>query len=167
VLSIAFLLLPDTLVHSTLSSTNAKALLLFSTPVTSHHPITPTCQAEEALQEAARVMQERKQREDEERARKEYEMNGWDRTLPVVKFKALWASLATAGSFQCNLKALPAITNLTEHLKKQGELLWEKSCDCFNHSILAAPQFLHYKIDGVVCADRCETAAAVRNLHAR
>jgi hypothetical protein len=68
-------------------------------------------------------MQERKQREDEERARKEYEMNGWDRTLPVVKFKALWASLATAGSFQCNLKALPAITNLTEHLKKQGELL--------------------------------------------
>jgi hypothetical protein len=112
-----------------------KALLLFSTPRTHNISIPPMRQAEEALQEAARVMQERKQREDEERARKEYEMNGWDRTLPVVKFKALWASLATAGSFQCNLKALPAITNLTEHLKKQGELLWEKRCDCFDQSV--------------------------------
>lgn len=76
--------------------------------------------AEEALQEAARAMQERKARDEEEKARKEYELNGWDRTLPVVKFKALWASLGTAGSFQCNLKGLPAITNLTEHLKRQG-----------------------------------------------
>jgi hypothetical protein len=104
-------------------SHQCKSTAVVFTPVTHIISIPPICQAEEALQEAARVMQERKQREDEERARKEYEMNGWDRTLPVVKFKALWASLATAGSFQCNLKALPAITNLTEHLKKQGELL--------------------------------------------
>lgn len=72
------------------------------------------------LQEAARVLNERRAKEEEEQQRKEQELNGWDRTLAVVKFKALWASLGTAGSFQCNLKALPAITNLTEHLKKQG-----------------------------------------------
>jgi hypothetical protein len=76
--------------------------------------------ADEQLLEAARVMQERRQREEEEQAAKERLLNGWDKTLPVVKFKALWASLPTAGSFQCNLKSLPAITNLTEHLKKQG-----------------------------------------------
>lgn len=76
--------------------------------------------AEQQLQEAARVLNERRQKEEEEAARKEQELNGWDRTLAVVKFKALWATLGTAGSFQCNLKALPAITNLTEHLKKQG-----------------------------------------------
>ena len=76
--------------------------------------------ADEQLQEVARSLQEKRQREEEERALKEQLANGWDRTLPVVKFKALWASLGTAGSFQCNLKQLPAITNLTEHLKKQG-----------------------------------------------
>lgn len=73
--------------------------------------------ADEQLQEAARVLNERRQREEEEAAQRD---NGWDRTLAVAKFKTLWATLGTAGSFQCNLKALPAITNLTEHLKKQG-----------------------------------------------
>ena len=72
------------------------------------------------MQEAARVLNERRQREEEEAAQRERELNGWDRTLAVAKFKTLWATLSTAGSFQCNLKALPAITNLTEHLKKQG-----------------------------------------------
>ena len=76
--------------------------------------------ADAQLQEAARVLNERRQREAEEAARREEEANGWERTLPVAKFKALWSSLGTAGSFKCNLKALPAITNLTEHLKKQG-----------------------------------------------
>lgn len=76
--------------------------------------------AELQMQEAARVLNERRQREEEEAAQRERELNGWDRTLAVAKFKTLWATLSTAGSFQCNLKALPAITNLTEHLKKQG-----------------------------------------------
>ena len=75
--------------------------------------------ADAQLMEAARVLNERRQR-DEEEAKKQQEANSWDRTLPVAKFKALWSSLGTAGSFQCNLKSLPAITNLTDHLKKQG-----------------------------------------------
>lgn len=76
--------------------------------------------ADEQLQEAARVLNERRQRDEEEAAQRERELNGWDRTLAVAKFKTIWATLGTAGSFQCNLKSLPAITNLTEHLKKQG-----------------------------------------------
>jgi hypothetical protein len=76
--------------------------------------------ADEQLLDAARVLQERRAREEEEAARREALANGFDKTLSVAKFKALWSSEGTAGSFQCNLKALPAITNLTEHLKKQG-----------------------------------------------
>jgi len=75
---------------------------------------------QQALLETARLLNEKRQKEEEERRRQEEAANGWDRTLTVAKFKGLWSTLGTAGSFQCNLKALPAITNLTEHLKKQG-----------------------------------------------
>jgi len=75
---------------------------------------------DQQLMEAARVLNERRQKEEEERRRREEEAAGFDKALSVAKFKALWSSLGTSGSFQCNLKTLPAITNLTEHLKKQG-----------------------------------------------
>mmetsp|Transcript_22575 Transcript_22575/g.50193 ORF Transcript_22575/g.50193 Transcript_22575/m.50193 type:complete len:372 (+) Transcript_22575:762-1877(+) len=75
---------------------------------------------EQELLDVARQMAERRRKEEEERLRKEEESRGWDRALSVSKFKALWSSLPTAGSFQCNLKSLPAITHLTEHLKRQG-----------------------------------------------
>lgn len=76
--------------------------------------------AEEQLQEAARVMNERKQRDEEERIKLEEANRGWNKTLSVTKYKALWSTLPTAGSFQCNLKNVPMLTKLTEHLQKQG-----------------------------------------------
>ena len=77
-------------------------------------------EAERQLMEAARLLNERKQKEaEEERLRIERE-NAFDAVLNVARFKAMWSSLGTAGSFQCNLKSLPVLNSLTDHLKKQG-----------------------------------------------
>ena len=73
---------------------------------------------QEELEEAARRLNERHQREMEEKAKSE-EMRQ-ETVLSVNKFKSLWASLPSAGAFQCNLKMMPIIGTLTEHLKKQG-----------------------------------------------
>jgi len=72
---------------------------------------------EEAMLAAAKAINERKMLEDAERMKQEALLES---VLTVQKFKSLWSTLDTAGSFQCNLKTLPAVTNLTEHLKKQG-----------------------------------------------
>lgn len=76
--------------------------------------------AEQQLLDAARILNERKQQQaEEERLRLEKE-NAFDAVLNVGAYKALWSSLSTAGSFQCNLKSLPPLATLTDHLKKQG-----------------------------------------------
>lgn len=72
---------------------------------------------EEAMLAAAKAINDRKMLEDAERLKQEAMLES---ILTVQKFKSLWSTLDTAGSFQCNLKTLPAVTNLTEHLKKQG-----------------------------------------------
>lgn len=72
---------------------------------------------EEAMLAAAKAINDRKLLEDAERLKQEAMLES---VLTVQKFKSLWSTLDTAGSFQCNLKTLPAVTNLTEHLKKQG-----------------------------------------------
>lgn len=41
-------------------------------------------------------------------------------TLTTQKFKELWTTLATSGSFQCKLKSLPEMKPFCDHLKKQG-----------------------------------------------
>jgi phosphoglycolate phosphatase-like HAD superfamily hydrolase len=74
-------------------------------------------------QEKLRFLEEKRlQEEKEERERKEAEefANRWESHLSVTRYKAMWATLATNGSFQCTLKAMPVLNALTDHLKKQG-----------------------------------------------
>jgi phosphoglycolate phosphatase-like HAD superfamily hydrolase len=59
-----------------------------------------------------RVMQEKKEAEEF--------ANRWESVLSVTRYKALWATLTTSGSFQCNLKVMPALNTMTDHLKRQG-----------------------------------------------
>jgi hypothetical protein len=78
---------------------------------------------EEALQEAARKFQEQKMREakeEEERKKVQEAANRWEAVLTVAQFKSFWSTYSTNGSFQCNLKAMPTVNILVEHLKKQG-----------------------------------------------
>ncbi len=78
---------------------------------------------EEALQEAARKIQEQKlleAQEEEERKKAEEAVNRWEAVLTVAQFKSLWSTFPTNGSFQCNLKQMPTVNQLVEHLKKQG-----------------------------------------------
>lgn len=81
---------------------------------------------EEAMILAMQAINERKIRDENEKIIKQQQQeqnddkNNWDRILTVQKYKSLWSSLSIAGSFQCNLKTLPSITNLTEHLKNKG-----------------------------------------------
>lgn len=78
---------------------------------------------EEALQEAVRKIQEQKLREEEEDAEKkkvEEAANRWESVLTVAQFKSLWSTFPTNGSFQCNLKTMPTVNAIVDHLKKQG-----------------------------------------------
>ncbi len=81
------------------------------------------------LFEAARALNEKRMREEQEAAlRKEQEgeegeekeVEQWEAVMSVSAFKSVWASLPTAGSFQCKLKSLPELQALTNHLKKQA-----------------------------------------------
>lgn len=78
---------------------------------------------EEEEKERLRQLEERRlrdEREAQEKKEAEEFANRWESVLAVTKFKSLWASLTTNGSFQCNLKAMPGLNQLTEHLKRQG-----------------------------------------------
>lgn len=78
---------------------------------------------EEEEKERLRQLEERRLREEREaQEKKEAEefANRWESVLAVNNYKSLWASLATNGSFQCNLKSIPAMNQLTDHLKRQG-----------------------------------------------
>lgn len=70
-------------------------------------------QAEEA--EKLRIAQE----EEMKRQEIEYQQR-WQSILSVADFKEKWASFPTSGSFQCNLKSMPDMHALCEHLKRQG-----------------------------------------------
>merc|ERR1711988_1753418 len=48
------------------------------------------------------------------------EKEGSAPTLTVQRFKELWTTLTTSGSFQCKLKESPDLNTFLEHLKKQG-----------------------------------------------
>lgn len=69
-------------------------------------------QQEEARQLEAKALAEQKAEEDF--------ANRWESVLNVTRFKGLWTTLPTSGSFQCNLKAMPVLNQVVEHLKKQG-----------------------------------------------
>lgn len=75
-------------------------------------------EAEREREQAERKRLLREQEEADRRAREEAEE--FPTTMTVQQFKALWSTLATSGSFQCQLKAPPLIPTLTEHLRKQG-----------------------------------------------
>ena len=100
---------------------------------------------ERALEEAERALERRKREEyeaakaaDEEAKRKRSEEEARRRlkeleeeekrlaeleepqTLDVQKFKELWTTLATSGSFQCKLRSIPDVKSFCEHMKKQG-----------------------------------------------
>jgi len=71
--------------------------------------------------EQARLVLEEEERQEVLRKQKEDEVNArLARVLTVHKFKELWPTLATGGSFQCKLKSLPSILNFTDHMKNQG-----------------------------------------------
>lgn len=78
----------------------------------------------EAQKQAQKDEEELKKREAEEKAEKAAEEArlALERapTMSVAKYKALWADLAIAGSFQCKLKSAPTLSALTDHFKKQG-----------------------------------------------
>ena len=42
------------------------------------------------------------------------------KTLETQKFKEIWTTLPTSGSFQCKLKSVPDMKLFCDHLKKQG-----------------------------------------------
>lgn len=58
-----------------------------------------------------------KELEEEEKRLAELEE---PQTLNTQKFKELWTTLPTSGSFQCKLKSLPEMKGFCDHLKKQG-----------------------------------------------
>jgi len=74
--------------------------------------------------EATRLREYREKEEEMEQAeiaRKiEEEKKNAAPTLDVPRFKALWATLATTGSFSTKLRVLPSLSLLTEHLRRQG-----------------------------------------------
>jgi hypothetical protein len=73
-------------------------------------------QQQAALDEEIRRLDEQRLQE----MRELEDANRWESVLTVSKFKSLWTTLATNGSFQCNLKAMPNQIVLTDHLKRQG-----------------------------------------------
>ena len=80
-------------------------------------------QQEDVLQEAAKRIQEQKMRElaeEEERKKAEEFATRWEAVLTVTQFKSLWSTFPTNGSFQCNLKSMPDLQQLVDHMKKQG-----------------------------------------------
>jgi len=74
--------------------------------------------------EATRLREEREREEEFELAeiarRLEEEKKDAAPTLDVPRFKALWATIASTGSFSAKLRALPSLSLLTEHMRKQG-----------------------------------------------
>ena len=75
----------------------------------------------------AEAVRQREQRETQELAEKaELDRKLADEkkdaapTLDVPRFKALWASLPTTGSFSAKLRQLPSLAGLTEHMRNQG-----------------------------------------------
>lgn len=69
-------------------------------------------QQEEARQLETKLLSEKNAEEDF--------ANRWEAVLNVTRFKGLWTSFPTNGSFQCNLKATPVLNQVVDHLKKQG-----------------------------------------------
>lgn len=72
---------------------------------------------EEQGAKAAKAAEEAAAREREKNEREKADISP---TLSVSQYKALWASLGTAGSFQCKLKSAPSLIAFSEHLRKQG-----------------------------------------------
>jgi phosphoglycolate phosphatase-like HAD superfamily hydrolase len=72
--------------------------------------------------EALRLEQARLQREQEEEEKriKEEFAQRWQSVLSVSEYKSLWSTMPTSGSFQCNLRAMPELNAMVDHLKKQG-----------------------------------------------
>jgi hypothetical protein len=78
---------------------------------------------EEQEKERLRHLEEKRlQEEREAQEKKEAEdfANRWEATLTVTRYKALWATLQTHGSFQTALKSMPAVGTVADHLKRQG-----------------------------------------------
>lgn len=68
-------------------------------------------------QQAARLMEDKARQELKEA---EEAANRWESVLSVTRFKGLWTTFPTSGSFQCNLKSMPVLNQVVDHLKKQG-----------------------------------------------
>ena len=81
-------------------------------------------------EEARQKDEEAKKRKSEEEARRRLQLLEEEekrlaeldepKTLDVQKFKELWTTLGTSGSFQCKLKSIPEVKPFCEHMKKQG-----------------------------------------------
>lgn len=77
----------------------------------------------EKIEAAAREAEAEKLRIEQEAEAKRQEMEfqqRWQAVLSVADFKEKWASFPTSGSFQCNLKSMPDLNGLCDHLKRQG-----------------------------------------------
>ncbi len=74
--------------------------------------------------EATRLREEREREEEFARAeldrKLEEEKKDAAPTLDVPRFKALWNTLPTTGSFNAKLRTVPSLAGLTEHMRKQG-----------------------------------------------
>merc|ERR1711988_717451 len=85
--------------------------------------------AERRLKRQKELEEERIRAQEEEAKRRLKELEEEERrlaeleepqTLNTQKFKELWTTLATSGSFQCKLKSIPDMKQFCDHLKKQG-----------------------------------------------
>ena len=76
-------------------------------------------QEEEAKRRKSEEEAKRRLKELEEEEKRLAELDE-PQTLTTQKFKELWTTLATSGSFQCKLKSLPEMKPFCDHLKKQG-----------------------------------------------
>jgi hypothetical protein len=78
---------------------------------------------EKEMEENARRLEEQRLADlkalEEQKEAEEF-ANRWESVMNVARFKELWASLPTNGSFQCYLKTMPTVNGLTDHMKKQG-----------------------------------------------
>lgn len=77
----------------------------------------------ERIEAASREAEAEKLRLEQEAEMKRQELEyqqRWQAVLSVADFKEKWATFPTSGSFQCNLKSMPDLNSLCEHLKRQG-----------------------------------------------